>query len=118
MEPIPYIPGFAGSPLDTPRMRAELARLLRKRLLERAASEAARRAWSATRPPEPMDAEARARLERAHRRTPPFFIRERNRRAKARERARRMAEDPEGYRRERREEMRGWRRSRASKAWG
>lgn len=111
MEPIPYIPGFAGSPLDTPRVRAMLARVFRNRQLAAAAREAVR----APRGPEPMDTEARARLERARRRTPPFFIRERNRLAKARERARRMSEDPEGYRRERREEMREWRASRLLK---
>jgi hypothetical protein len=114
MELIPHIPGFVGSALDTPELRAHLARLFRKRLLERAVMKANRKAQRATRAPEPMDAEARARLERARRRTPHFMIQERNRHAKARERARRLAEDPEGYRRRRREEMRVWRASRPS----
>lgn len=91
--------------LNTPRIRALIARGLARRR-EAAAAGKVRRA---ARIREPMDEAARARLERARRRTPIFMVQERNRRAKARQRARELAADPEGYRRRRREEMRAWR---------
>ena len=53
-----------------------------------------------------MDKAALGRVERARCFLGPYLLRERNRLAKARERARRLAEDPEGYRRKRCDEMR------------
>ena len=99
---------LASHPFVTPAMRAMVARVLQNRELATLEKQARR----PPRPPrvrEPMDQAARARVERARCFLGPYLLRERNRLAKARERARRLAEDPEGYRRGRREEMREWR---------
>lgn len=98
-------PGLENNPFFTPAMRAIVTRVMlarRQAVLERRASRAPRIR-------DKMGPDALARVRQARQRLGPTLLRERNRKAKARERQRRLAEDPEGYRRGRREEMRAWR---------